>query len=399
MSDVDWTRISKIFQCPHSRKSLTVLSSSEVEIINRQIANGHRTHHDGSPVKAAPLSLAIATPDRRYIYFIEQDIALLLPALAIVSADETHSVENDVKDKAVIDKKRIVMDFYNQFGWLKNNEGYYNDTATFTCTRLVAQRYAERCNERIAAQLRGGTYILDAASGAIPHPSYHQNYEFRICVDFSIQALREVQKNLPKAKAICVLGDLTSLPIADSVIDDVISLHTIYHIPDVLQNAAVEELVRILKPGGRTIIVYSWDWSPLMDAIHRASAFVRKFKRSLFRTASQDPEKITFSIPPLYYCAKGRDWFRSLQIKYGAELRLWSSTSGLFNDIFFRENGLGRFLAQLVFLAESVAEPLAAWYGQYPMFVIAKKNSTELGDCIVEPISHWTQFKASRRGG
>src|SRR5262245_12482472 len=339
MSDVDWTRISKIFQCPHSRKSLTILSSSELEFINRQIANGHRTHHDGSPVKAAPLSLAIATPDRRYIYLIDQDIALLLPALAIVSPDETHSVENDVK---IIDNKCIVMDFYNQFGWLKNNEGYYNDTATFTCTRPVAQCYVERCNGRIAAQLRGGTYILDAGSGAIPHPSYHQNYEFRICIDFSIQALREAQKKLPKGKAICVLGDLTSLPIADSVIDDTISLHTIYHIPDELQNAAVEELVRILKPDGRAIIVYSWGRSPLMDTI----AFVWKCKRSLFRTASQDPEKLTFSVPPLYCCAKGRDWFRSLQIKYGAELRLWSSTSGLFHDIFFRENRRGRFLAQ-----------------------------------------------------
>lgn len=66
-----------------------------------------------------------------------------------------------------------------------------------------------------------------------------------------MQALREGQKRLATDKGIFILGDLTNLPIADGVIDDAVSLHTIYHIPADLQATAVDEIVRVLKPPGQ----------------------------------------------------------------------------------------------------------------------------------------------------
>jgi hypothetical protein len=97
-----------------------------------------------------------------------------------------------------------------EYGWMKDLSGSYNDTADFTDTRSVSAYYCRACNRRIARQLRSGRYLLDAASGLIPHVDQIQfstHYDFRICLDFSITALHEAKAKLG-AKGLYVLGDI-----------------------------------------------------------------------------------------------------------------------------------------------------------------------------------------------
>ncbi len=57
---------------------------------------------------------------------------------------------------------------------------------------------------------------------------------------------------------------MTNIPMADRCLDAVISLHTVYHIPKAEQTRAVGEAYRLLRPGGKAVIVYSWKNAPLM---------------------------------------------------------------------------------------------------------------------------------------
>ena len=140
--------------------------------------------------------------------------------------------------------------FYDEFGWVKNPAGYFNDTVAFTETRSCARRYQLRCNERILTLLGRGKFLLDVASGAIPHAEYREHsrhYRTRICVDFSIRALHEARAQISD-HGLFILGDITRLPLASDAIDAIISLHTVYHLPSDKQILACDELMRVARP-------------------------------------------------------------------------------------------------------------------------------------------------------
>ena len=54
-----------------------------------------------------------------------------------------------------------------------------------------------------------------------------------------------------------VQADLTALPFPDAVFDWVIANHVLEHIPD--DGAAIAELARVLRPGGRAVIMVPFD--------------------------------------------------------------------------------------------------------------------------------------------
>lgn len=63
-----------------------------------------------------------------------------------------------------------------------------------------------------------------------------------------------------------------------------------------------------------------------------------------------------------------------LKQKHGAKLRLWSATTIRFNEMFFADSKYGRLAVKLVTAFETVAEPVLARFGKYPMFVITKSD-------------------------
>jgi SAM-dependent methyltransferase len=361
-----WAGHEAILLCPTSRLPLSLLSDNEIDEANSAIVGGSLRHANADARALA--GGALGTPDRKVIYRIEDDIACLLPELAIAATDDGKARDRDSDG---------VRRFYDEYGWIKNEAGAYNDTAVFTDMRAVATYYASACNRRIARQLRSGRYLLDAASGAVPHQDYIQfstHYDFRICLDFSITALREAKAKLG-AKGLYVLGDITCLPFASDSIDDVISLHTIYHVPRAMGATAVDELVRVVKPGGRVVIVAKWASSLLLSVATLGRAALGKLKRLLlarprpasFAEARQQEHK-------LYYAPFDYQRYRSeIASRHDTRLRLWSATSMPFQKAFFVDNRFGLLSVKLVLAAEQLFEPLAARYGQYPMFVVSKR--------------------------
>jgi ubiquinone/menaquinone biosynthesis C-methylase UbiE len=104
-----------------------------------------------------------------------------------------------------------------------------------------------------------GDRLLDMASGPIQYPEYlrySENFRARVCVDLSQRALDMAAEKLgERGEYRC--GDFLTMPFADGSMDAAVSLHTIYHMDAADQATAVRKLIRITKPGGVVVVVYS----------------------------------------------------------------------------------------------------------------------------------------------
>ena len=361
MTNKAWSGHEAILLCPTTRQPLSLLSDEEIAEANAAISSGLLRHAktDAPPLEGG----ALATPDRQVIYRIVDDVACLLPELAIAA---THDGKERDADSANLQR------FFDEDGWMKNPSGSYNAMARYD-TRAVSVYYNSACFRRIARQLRSGRYLLDAASGPIPHVD-STHYDFRICLDFSITALHEAKAKLGE-KGLYVLGDITCLPFASDSIDDVISLRTIHNVPRTMAATAVDELVRVVRPQGRVIIVGIWASSPLNDIALRGRAALGRLKRFLLAQPRRAPAPAaeTQQEPNPYFAPfdYGR-YHNEIASRHKTTLRVWSAAGVDFQKAFFADNSLGLVIVKIVIVAEQIFEPLAARYGQYPMFIVSK---------------------------
>jgi SAM-dependent methyltransferase/uncharacterized protein YbaR (Trm112 family) len=363
-------RFVEILRCPVTGEQLTILETADLEKANQQIRNGERRHGDGTPVHL-PLTDAVGTRSRANIYRVADDVLWLLPDAALVAPSQA-------SQRALSAEKNVVQSFYDEFGWVKNAGGQFNDTSKFNVARDIARDYRLTCNRRISGQLKGGTSLLDVASGAIPHPEYldfSREYQVRICVDFSIRALHEAREKLGE-RGLYILGDITRLPLAAGAVDAVISLHTIYHVPKTEQSRAIDELMRVCKPGGRVVVVYTWANSAAMTTAFRIRGFLGSLKRLGRRNTSAranpggsgNPD-----VPPLYFHPQDHDWFeREIASRYEVRLAVWSAISQMFQVRFLSDDKLGRAILRIVVTLENAFPRLAGRLGQYPMFIFKK---------------------------
>lgn len=359
-----------VLRCPVSGEPLTFLAEGKLRDLNTQLQAETWLHRDGSSART-PVTAALGAANGQYAYRVEDDIAWLLPSLALVPQAGVNRAPFEAE-------KKVVQSFYDDFGWTKSESGLFKDTEAFTDARRVAQDYRQYCNQRIARLLPGGRLLLDVASGAIPHAEYldfSRDYAVRICVDFSLRALREARLKLG-GRGLYLLGDITQLPLASDSIDAVISLHTIYHVPQGQQTSAVDEIARVTKPGGRAVIVYTWSSSAAMAAVFRLRGILGWIRRRLGLSRAPAPESGTpapGAPPSLYFQPQDYGWFtRDIAPRYRARLRVWSALNTSFQTRFLSEDIFGRWLLAAVKCGENCFPWLAGRLGQYPMFVIDK---------------------------
>jgi ubiquinone/menaquinone biosynthesis C-methylase UbiE len=362
---MEWITILK---CPFTGTSLRALDATEMESLNRKIRNHEVWQADGKAFDT-PLEQALVSEGGQFIFPIIRGIILLLKDLALVD-----SKDNILKETISADKQ-LVKDFYDQKGWFTDEQGNYEDAVIFEDLREVSKDYIRKCHDRVNRFLNPtGTYMLDAASGALQFPDYLQyseGYKYRICVDFSFQALSEAKKKLGD-KGICVLCDMTNMPFKDCSIDGFVSLNTIYHIPKDEQLTAMKELYRILARGGKGVIVYEWfKHSPWMNAWLlpvRGFAFLRNRTRRLLNKLARkaDPQKM------LYFYAHPYEYFRT-HLPFPFELKVWRTVDVRFMKLYIHKALFGKQILEWLYNREEKNPEKFGLKGEYPILLFEKK--------------------------
>jgi len=371
-----------ILRCPVTKLGLKAMTDEQLNQLNRRILSHELRHLDGTSVQR-PLTQALESEDGRFAYIIEDGIAMLLAAFAIVLSPASQDQPGQYQLR---EEKQVVKDWYDEFGWQTGEGGLCLDALAFGDLRPVSQEYGHKTQLRPLEYLQqGGKYILDVASGAIPQPEYllySDAFEKRICIDLSFVALQQAKKKLGN-RGIYILGDITNLPLRDDICDAVMSLHTIYHVPADEQSSALRELYRVLKPGGTALVIYNWgDNSPLMRMsripLNENFLSVFHFLQRMVGLRRKSGEPSQPALPPrpartLYFHAHNYKWFESELRKYCTfDLVCWRTVDQTFLVYYIRPHFFGKTFLRLIYWWESAFPSLAARLGKFPMFIIKK---------------------------
>lgn len=366
-------------RCPQSGRRLQILEQSEIDKLNLQIAQNQLMKADGKPMEH-PIRSALINEAREWIYPVLAHDIIILQKDAAISAKKAGNAESGSNIHQLAAEKKLVMDFYDRYGWQKSEGEAFNDTVDFEDRRTVAAAYWSRCHLRLNRYLEGGTYLLDVASGAIPNDEYmtfDDRYQIRVCADISLLALQEASARL-NGQGIFIQADMTDLPLASGSMDAVISMHTVYHIPRQEQTRAVGEAYRVLKPSAKAVIIYSWNKSTLMNTVFRFWRKLLSLKKGKRKVSTKEKDK---NSPSLFVNQQNYDWFHhEIRERYHARLEVYSAISRSFSHTFIRGKRFGTWLSNAIFFLEERFPSWLGKYGQYPVFLLQRQP-----DEITEP--------------
>lgn len=289
----NYHQIATLLSCPLTRENLTY--SNDIRQIHLFLSK-----QDNSVQFEDPITHGFFNETNTAFYPIIDDIIVLLPEACF------HNLDNVGTNSKTLEVKH----FYENFGWNKSKDEEYNDEALYVDSRNITQKYHTTTTERAATYLApSGKYMLDVACGPIYQPDYQafsKNFEKRICIDISMSALQLTKNHIGLDRGIFIMGDITNLPLKNNLCDNVVSFHTIYHVPKENQQKAVEELIRVCKNGSDVIIAYNWAWhSWLMNFI----LFPKKVYNGLKRFYQMYLKSKENSKEDLYFYAYPPSWF------------------------------------------------------------------------------------------
>ena len=358
-----------ILRCPVTKSDLAPLQAEEISLLNEKIAAA-AARFPNAHLLRRPVASGFKSSNNEYAYPVLDGIILLLKDMAIPW--QGVQLVPDARDT----DKEWVRDFYDQKGWQQDEAGNYTDAVIYEDLRPVSADYIKKCHERVSRYLHpSGKYLLDAASGTIQYAeylAYSANYTYRICADFSFQALKEAQKKLG-TKGIYVLCDITHLPLKKGSVDSFVSLHTIYHIPKEQQTKAIRELYRVLKPEGKGVVVYDWfkhsSWMNTWLFPFRALMFARnRVVRTLGKVAAA-----RLTTGRLYFYAHTLDYFQKHLPPF--RLRVWRSLSVPFLRYYIHPWFFGKQILDKVYHKEEKDPEECGRKGEYPMLVFEKAET------------------------
>ncbi|MBS1667871.1 MAG: class I SAM-dependent methyltransferase [Bacteroidetes bacterium] len=360
---MEWIEILK---CPSSGSNLHAAEDATIKDLNQKIETGEIFQADGNPFKGT-LEKALVSDDGNYIYPIINDIILLRKDLALVKQ------KGNLAQNSISDEKKLVQDFYNNRGWFTDEAGNYEDAVIFEDLRDVSKEYLKKCHDRVSRFLNpSGKYMLDAASGALQYDDYLQyseNFKYRVCVDLSFQALREVKKKLGD-KSLCVLCDMTNMPFKDNVMDGFVSLNTIYHIPKDEQALAIKELYRLLSVKGKGVVVYDWykhsPWMNFWLLPFRGAVYIKNRIMGLFHKVGGMPAQSKM----LYFYAHDYTYFKNNLPPF--QLKVWRSISVPFMKAYIHPWLGGKKILDRIYQLEEKNPENCGLKGEYPMLVFEK---------------------------
>ena len=290
-----------------------------------------------------------------------------------------------------------VRDFYNQIGWqMVDSEHYQN--AQYEDLRPVSREYIHCCHMRVKRHLApSGQYLLDAGSGPVQYPeylTYSEDYCARVCMDISIQALKEARLRLG-GHGLYVVADIAFLPFVSNQFDGVVSLHTIHHLPMKEKLKSYQGLFRVLRPGKTIVIVEGWTNAPLMKRLSRFEHLVGRFRtwwnRQMHKEKAEPEQKNLNSemeskqeindkssqVGTFVEKLDSKRLKMMLEGRMDYDILVWRSVSVSFLRAVIHQDWGGRFWLKLLFWLEERFPRFFGRMGQYPLIIVNKPVTKE----------------------
>jgi ubiquinone/menaquinone biosynthesis C-methylase UbiE len=319
------------------------------------------------------LKSGLIDESRQYFYPIFNDIIILHQNYAVFIGDD-----QDTRSSMSFDKKRVFY-YYNEVNYLiKESLSMYADTPKWIDFRDISSKYLRNSFSKASRFYPSeGNYLLDIASGpvdVIEFLNLSDGYNYRICIDISINALIQAKFNMEKAnkKGIFICGDITNIPLIDNCCDTVLSQHTLYHIPKQDQKLAVNEMYRVAKSGSKIVIVYSWFYHSWFMNISlnfiQLYRIVRHFAGKLY-------VRLFKSKPRLYFYPHSLKWFKKTFVfSNDIEIYCWRSTNKYFLRLYVHKWLFGESMLKKLTEIENKYSNFMGRFGEYPAIVITKRK-------------------------
>jgi SAM-dependent methyltransferase len=264
-----------------------------------------------------------------------------------------------------------VKDFYENEGW-KFSESHSHDAHINENLTRVAAQYVTNVRLRILENLGSGKNLLDIGCGPIQYPEYllySSNFELRVCVDLSAEALKLARVKLME-KGNYIVGDyLDLMNLPQAPFDGSTLINVLYHIEKDNQEKFVRKILADLNPGARLVVVYS---NPkTFSAV--STKYLVKLKKCFNRMSSRG-QKIS-GVNPIYFYRHPLSFWQKFEDSSDVKLLAWRTFSPQLEQILFRKNLLGNLLLKCLFQLEE----LKWWvkFAEYPMVILTKRETVE----------------------
>ena len=129
----------------------------------------------------------------------------------------------------------------------------YNAASESRLRLAIARRVASAGPRSVLDVGCGPGRLMRALVHALPGTTLHG-------LDLSPFMLEAARERLARAPGVTLLhGDCLRLPVGEDAFDAVTAVHVFGHLPPNLRNSAIEESVRVLRPGGRLFVLdHAW---------------------------------------------------------------------------------------------------------------------------------------------
>ena len=216
----------------------------------------------------------------------------------------------------------FVRDFYDNFGWQKFDNSSGEDNLFRRFSRQYYD-YHDLVNQRTVNCFSGITgKLLIAGGGDLPetHTKIAQQFSSVCCLDISQRSL-DISKQKLGDKGEYVLGSILDIPKPPEHFDAIYCAHVIYHIDRELQSRAIRELIRVIRRGGKAVVIY-------INPNSIAGSMVRMQSKLPFVGHLQNRKSATeINAPPLYFHAHPLEWWNQFRNVCEVEFIPWDVMS------------------------------------------------------------------------
>ncbi|WP_286745084.1 MULTISPECIES: methyltransferase domain-containing protein [Roseivirga] len=237
---------SNFFLCPHTRKPLRFMSRDELSVLNQRIERNELYFHLGIQAQCS-VDSALITENQTYVYPIVEGIIFLKKDVAITAKNRT-------KNPFMRVPEHITEEFFNTYKVLSKEKAAEPVLKDLNSQKLDNDQLLQ-LKSRLPKSGQCFMSVVTHDVDAIHNLVFNTRFNAYVHIDFSLDRLLAIKKDVKQGTEL-VLCDVACLPFEANTVNALFSFDYINEYDKADQAAAYEELKRVLKEDGASVVLY-----------------------------------------------------------------------------------------------------------------------------------------------